>query len=43
MPAKSDAELADITENGFGTAMPAQYTEPQDVADVIAYLRMTFP
>lgn len=29
--------------NGFGTAMPSQYTDPQDVADVIAYLRVTFP
>ena len=42
-PALSDAELADRIENGFGTAMPSQFTDPADVADVIAYLRDTFP
>ena len=43
VPAKTDAELEDTIENGFGTAMPSQYTDEQDVADVIAYLRATFP
>lgn len=42
-PALSDADLADRIENGFGTAMPSQYTDPVDVADVVAYLRETFP
>ena len=43
VPAKTDAELEDTIINGFGSAMPGQYTEAQDVADVIAYLRVTFP
>lgn len=43
IPDQTDAELEDIIINGYGTAMPSQYTDPQDVADVIAYLRVTFP
>ena len=43
VPALTDTEIADRIMNGFGTAMPSQYTDPQDVADVIAYLRVTFP
>ena len=43
VPALTDAELEDRIMNGFGTAMPSQYTDAQDVADVIAYLRETFP
>jgi mono/diheme cytochrome c family protein len=43
VPALSDSELSDRIMNGFGTAMPAQYSDAQDVADVIAYLRATFP
>ncbi len=43
VPSLTDDELADRIMNGFGTAMPAQYTDSQDVADVIAHLRLTFP
>lgn len=43
VPALTDDELDDIIRNGFGTAMPGQYSDDQDVADVIAYLRVTFP
>jgi cytochrome c2 len=43
VPALSDGDLEDRIMNGFNTAMPSQYTDPQDVADVIAYLRVTFP
>ena len=43
VPSLSDSELEDRIMNGFNTAMPAQYSDPQDVADVIAYLRATFP
>ena len=32
-----------IITNGFGTAMPGQYSDAQEVADVIGYLRLTFP
>lgn len=42
VPEKSDSELSDIIMNGYGSAMPSQYTDAQDVADVIAYLRATF-
>jgi mono/diheme cytochrome c family protein len=42
VPADDDARLADQIQNG-GTAMPAQYPDAQDAADVIAYLRVTFP
>ena len=42
VPALSDADLEDVIMNGFNTAMPAQYTDAQDVADVVAYLRATF-
>jgi mono/diheme cytochrome c family protein len=43
VPALTDTELANIIESGFGSAMPSQYTDAQDVADVVAYLRATFP
>ena len=43
VPALSDADLEDRIMNGFNTAMPAQFTDAQDVADVVAYLRETFP
>lgn len=43
VPALTDAELEDRITNGFNTAMPAQFNDAQDVADVIAYLRATFP
>jgi mono/diheme cytochrome c family protein len=43
VPALSDADLDGVIMDGFGTAMPSQYTDEQDVADVIAYLRATFP
>jgi mono/diheme cytochrome c family protein len=43
VPELTDVELADIIENGDGPAMPPQYDDPQDIADVIAYLRSTFP
>lgn len=42
VPAMTDAELEDAIKNGVGTAMPPQYSDAQDVADVIAYLRATF-
>lgn len=42
VPAMTDDELADQIQNG-GTAMPAQYSDAQDIADVIAHLRATFP
>ncbi len=42
VPALDDAEITDQVKNG-GTAMPAQLSEPQDIVDVIAYLRETFP
>lgn len=41
VPAMEDDDIADQIENG-GSAMPAQYDDPQDIADVIAYLRATF-
>jgi cytochrome c551 len=41
VPEMTDAELGDVIENGDGT-MPPQYDDPQDIADVIAYLRETF-
>ena len=43
VPSLTDEELGDLIMNGFNTAMPPQYTDAQDVADVIAYLRATFP
>ncbi len=43
VPALTDADLEDRIMNGFNTAMPSQFTDEQDVADVIAYLRATFP
>jgi mono/diheme cytochrome c family protein len=43
VPAKTDAELEDIIKNGYGSAMPAQYSDAGEIADLIAYLRVTFP
>lgn len=43
VPTKTDAELEEIIKNGYGTAMPGQYSDAQEIADVIAYLRATFP
>ena len=42
IPEKSDAELADIAQNGFGT-MVGQGISDGDLPDLIAYLRATFP
>jgi mono/diheme cytochrome c family protein len=42
IPEMTEAELADVIENGDG-AMPPQYDDPQDIADMIAYLVETFP
>lgn len=42
VPALTDAELETTISEGFGTAMGSQYTDAQDIADVIAYLRATF-
>jgi mono/diheme cytochrome c family protein len=43
IPAMTDAELEEVIKNGSGPAMPPQYDDPQDIADVIAYLREAFP
>ena len=43
VPAMTDAELEGVIADGFGSAMPSQYTDEQDIADVVAYLRQTFP
>lgn len=43
VPMSSDQSLMGVIQNGVGSAMPSQYTDPQDIADVIAYLRATFP
>lgn len=43
VPALTDAELEGVIADGFGSAMPSQYTDAQDIADVVAYLRETFP
>jgi mono/diheme cytochrome c family protein len=42
IPEMTQAELEDVIENGDG-AMPPQYDDPQDIADMIAYLVETFP
>jgi mono/diheme cytochrome c family protein len=42
VPEMTEAELEDVIKNGDG-AMPPQYDDPQDIADVIAYLLETFP
>jgi mono/diheme cytochrome c family protein len=42
IPEMTEAELEDVIKNGDG-AMPPQYDDPQDLADVIAYLVETFP
>lgn len=41
IPEMTEAELEDVIKNGEGT-MPPQYDDPQDIADVIAYLLETF-
>jgi mono/diheme cytochrome c family protein len=41
VPEMTEAELEDVIKNGDG-AMPPQYDDPQDIADVIAYLLETF-
>lgn len=43
VPAMTDADLEAAISGGVGTAMPSQYTDAQDIADVIAHLRATFP
>src|SRR5687767_10825235 len=40
IPEMTEAELEDVIKNGDGT-MPPQYDDPQDIADVIAYLLET--
>lgn len=42
VPDQTDAELEDIILNGYGD-MAAQDLTDQEVADVIAYCRATFP
>lgn len=42
VPGLSDAELTDISQNGVGV-MPGQGTDDTETADLIAYLRETFP
>lgn len=42
VPEKSDEELTDIIQNGYGT-MPAQAVTDAELPDLIAYLRATFP
>src|SRR6185503_5535221 len=42
VPDQTDAELEDIILNGYGD-MAAQDLTDQEVADVIAYCRETFP
>lgn len=42
VPAMADNEITKQVKEG-GTKMPPQLSEPQDVVDVIAYLRETFP
>lgn len=41
VPTLTDAEIADVLENGKGD-MPAQTDDPQEIADLIAYLRQEF-
>ncbi|MDP2307962.1 MAG: cytochrome c [Pseudomonadota bacterium] len=43
VPALDDEALTTVISDGFGTAMPSQYTGTQDIADVIAFLRLSFP
>lgn len=42
VPAMEDDAIRDQIQNG-GSAMPAQYSDPQDIEDVLAHLRATFP
>lgn len=42
VPGLSDDELASTIQQGFG-AMPVQQLDDNETADVIAYLRETFP
>jgi cytochrome c551 len=42
VPEQSDDELTNVMIDGFGN-MPSQFTDPQDAADCLAYLRETFP
>ena len=42
IPEMTEAELEEVIKNGVAPAMPSQYTDPQDIADVIAYLQETF-
>jgi mono/diheme cytochrome c family protein len=42
IPEMTEAELEEVIANGSGPAMPPQYDDPQDIADVIAYLLETF-
>ena len=42
VPDQTDAELTDISQNGYG-AMPAIGVSDADMPDLIAYLRATFP
>lgn len=41
VPKMTDAELEDVIKNG-DDAMPPVYDDPQDIADMVAYLRETF-
>jgi mono/diheme cytochrome c family protein len=38
----TDEEIADVIKNGDGAPMPPQYSDEQDIADVIAYMHATF-
>jgi mono/diheme cytochrome c family protein len=42
VPSYDDKQIVDIVTNGY-EAMPPQYLEDQEIADVLAYLRATFP
>ena len=42
IPDQTDAQLENVIQNGYGD-MPAQGLTDMELADVIAYLRETFP
>ena len=42
VPEQSDSELTSVMLDGY-EEMPSQFTDAQDAADCLAYLRETFP
>lgn len=42
VPSLSDEELTEVAQNGYGV-MPGQGTDDTETADLVAYLRETFP